>query len=382
MTTRQNQATDKLPPENKELIEIDASRSPLYMAIHDPVLDEFMDYLAERKSEQERDPDAHVQLELSSKQIAAIRDSFRSSILAGERELHVFAHLLSSILLEGDFELHSTVIGVLPSSDDRPFLIRERLTRKTLFSVTDIDLGNHMLDNFRYQKAGEWVPLSLSANFVEYVPIQPPKSGVNRLTSRVKAEEELCNKLVDELFSIDQLVSRDKHLRQYSKFIKDIFGIKIVCENEDKCVEIHRKLQELTLSWSDMEKLNSLYGLSFHRAPGEREMDFHLEFIETKDYLNCEPAKMKKTGWRAIKSVVRWQDSLFEIQVQPLVNYYLELDHMSGPSHRSFKIQRERLRDEVARQIPLYRFYRDLLKMLFMEAHVCFEYENASVLIS
>ncbi len=380
MTASHNQATEKLQNDSKPLFEFDVLQSPLFMAMQDPVLDEFMAYLAATKSKQELDPEAHVQLELSGSQIVAIRDSFRSSILAGEHHLHIFAHLLSSILLEGDFELHSNVIGVLPSSDDRPFLIRERLTRKTLFSVTDIDLGNHMVDNFRYQKDGEWVPLSLSANFVEYVPILPPGSGVNRLTSRVKAEEELCNKLVDELFSIDQLVSRDKHLRQYSKFVKDIFGIKIVCENEEKCVEIHNRLEEMTLSWSDLEMLNSLFGLTF--VPGEKEEDFHLEFIETKDYLNCEPAKMKKTGWKAIKSVVRWEGSLFEIQVQPLVNYYLELDHMSGPSHRSFKIQRDRLRDEVARQIPLYRFYRDLLKMLFMEAHVCFEYENASVRIS
>ena len=321
----------------------------------------------------------HLKIELSRELIARVREAFRQNILDGERRMHVLAHLLASILLEGEFELHSSVIGVLPSDDDHPFLIRERITRDKLFSVTDIDLGNTMLDNFRYQKDGLWVPLELSANFVEYLPLARPGTGVNRLTSRVKAEEELCNKITDEIFSLDQLVSRDKHLRQYSKFIKDIFGIKIVCEDENTCIEVHERLQQISAgpALTNSETLQQL-------PPVEDDGgDSHqlLEFIETKDYLTCSPAQMKKTGWKALKSVARWRDRLFEIQVQPLSNYYLELDHMSGPSHRSFKLRRDSLRDELAERIPLYRFYRDLLKMLFMESNVSFEYENASVVI-
>ena len=114
-------------------------------------------------------------------------------------------------------------------------------------------------------------------------------TGVNRLTSRVKAEEELWNKVADELFALDELVARDKHLRQYSKFIKDIFGIKIVCEDDETCrKKVYQALQ-------NMSTQDTIF-----RAPvGESKR--LLEFVETKDYLNCEPAKMKKTGWRAIK---------------------------------------------------------------------------------
>jgi hypothetical protein len=107
-----------------------------------------------------------------------------------------------------------------------------------------------------------------------------------------------------------------------------------------------------------------------------------LDFVETKDYLTCEPSKMKKTGWKALKSVVRWQDQVLEIQVQPLANYYLELDHMSGPSHRSFKLLRDTVRGEIARSLPLYGFYRDLLRMLFLDSGVSFDSENASVVIT
>jgi hypothetical protein len=350
------------------------------MAMHDPVLHRFISYLAEKKAEQEADPDVHVRIELSHDFIASVRESFRQNILDGERHLHVLSHLLSSFFLEGEFELHSNVIGVLSWDEDRPFLIRERIDRETLFSSMDIDLGNQMLDNFRYRRDREWVPLELSANFVEYLPAKRTAIGVNRLTSRVKAEEELWNKVTDEIFQIDQLVTRDKHLRHYSKYVKDIFGIKIVCDDVPTCLKVHDKLRAITVAGSHWDRLD---GLEFVPMPseGRKPTDPLLDFIETKDYLTGPQDTMKKTGWRAIKSVTKWQGRLFEIQVQPLANYYLELDHMAGPSHRSFKLQRDAMRDDVARCIPLYGFYRDLLKMLFMESDISFESANASVVI-
>jgi hypothetical protein len=312
------------------------------MAMHDPVLHRFISYLAEKKAEQERNPDSQVNIELPRSLINDVRGAFRQNILQGERNLHSLAHILASTLFESEFELHSNVIGVLPGDEERPFLIRERITGDTLFSVLDIDLGNQMLDNFRYHLFDEWVPLNLSANFVEYIPQRDPGTGVNRLTSRVKAEEEIWNKVTDEIFQVDQLVTRDKHLAQYSKYVKDIFGIKVICDGEQTCLKIHEELKAL-------------------------ELEEKLEFIETKNYLTCPPSEMKKTGWKAIKSVVRWRGQLFEIQVQPLSNYYLELDHMAGPSHQSFKLHRDDLRDEISRAIPLYGFYRDLLTMLFKD---------------
>jgi hypothetical protein len=355
--------------------------SPLLMAMHDPVLHEFIAYLTEKKAEQEATPESHIKIELSRDSIMAVREAFRENILDGERHLHILAHLLSSLLLEVDFDLHSNVIGALPGDEGRPFLIRERINQDMLFSVTDIDLGNHLLDNFRYRHGSQWVPLELSANFVEYIPVTRPDSSVNRLTSRVKAEEELWNKVTDEIFHIDQLVNKDKHLRQYSKYVKDIFGIKVICEDEASCLELHEKLQELTVIGADWERLGALQGVAI-LSNGSNSGDRLMDFIETKNYLTCSADEMKKTGWRALKSVIKWHERLFEIQVQPLTNYYLELDHMAGPSHSSFKLKRDIMREEVARHIPLYGFYRDLLKMLFMGTDVSFECKNASVVIS
>lgn len=353
--------------------------SPLFMVMNNPVLHRFISYLAEKKTELEENGGSPIKIELSRSFIDSVRESFRQNILDGERHLHMLAHRLASELLGGEFELHSNVIGVLPD-EERPFLIRERINRQTLFSEMDIDLGNHLLDNFRYQKERAWVPLELSANFVEYIPQGQPNNGVNRLTSRVKAEEELWNKVADELFHVDQLLSRDKHLRQYSKYVKDIFGIKIVCEDESACNAVHKQVAALSFKPEDWSQFGVAQAISC--TTGKPENGKLLEYVETKDYLNCQPSAMKKTGWKALKSVVRWHDRLFELQVQPLGNYYLELDHMSGPSHRSFKLSRDSMRDELARRLPLYGFYRDLLRVLFMGEDASYEYENATVAIT
>lgn len=358
-------------------------QSPLSMAMDEPVLHRFIAYLAEKKAELERDPAQHIKIELQHELVASVRHSFRQNILAGEKHLHILAHMLASHLFDGEFELHSNVIGTLPDGN-RPFLIRERITRETLFSQPDLDLGNHLLDNFRYQKDRAWLPLELSANFVEYIPRTTlplqNTSGVNRITSRVKAEEELWNKVTDELFRVDELVSRDKHFRQYSKYVKDIFGVKIVCDDEPMCIRVHERLKSikaddpLCRSWlPDSSPDQKACSIANHNRL--------LEFVEVKDYLTCSPEKMKKTGWRALKSVVKWNDRLFELQVQPLANYYLELDHMAGPSHSSFKSARDRMREDLARQYPLYGFYRQLLKMLFLGTESAFNCENASVAI-
>ena len=354
-------------------------QSPLFMAMHDPVLHQFISYLAAKKAEQEANPGLHVKIELSRQAIKSVRDSFRQNILDGERHLHALSHLLASVLLEHAFELHSNVIGVLPGTEGRPFMLRERITQETLFSVMDIDLGNQMVDNFRYKRQDNWVPLELSANFVEYIPLGRPTSGVNRITSRVKAEEELWNKVADEIFLIDRIVYRDKHLRQFSKYVKDIFGIKIVCEDEDACASLHDRIKTLAVNECHWEMLNKLELVGLQKESESSEP--LLEFLETKDYLTCDPSVMKRTGWKALKSVVKWRQRLFEIQAQPLGNYYLELDHMSGPSHRSFKLSRDSMREELSRRVPLYGFYRDLLKMLFMGTDVSFECDMATVVI-
>ena len=48
------------------------------------------------------------------------------------------------------------------------------------------------------------------------------------MISRIKAEEEIWNKVCDEIFRIDELLERDKKLRALSRYVKDVFGVKVV----------------------------------------------------------------------------------------------------------------------------------------------------------
>src|SRR6185295_10102783 len=101
----------------------------------------------------------------------------------------------------------------------------------------------------------------------------------------------------------------------------------------------------------------------FQVAPGPTTR--RLEWVEVKDYL--APDDRKQSGWEAMKSVVRWSDRLIEIQIQPLRNFLHERELLTRESHVSFKDKRERIRRQVAEGIPLFRFYQDLLRWLFLD---------------
>ena len=55
-----------------------------------------------------------------------------------------------------------------------------------------------------------------------------------------------------------------------------------------------------------------------------------------------------------------------EGQVQPLWNYHQERESLTRESHAGFKERREMLRNQVAGAVPLFGFYRDLLRWLFL----------------
>jgi hypothetical protein len=90
-----------------------------------------------------------------------------------------------------------------------------------------------------------------------------------------------------------------------------------------------------------------------------------LEFLEEKNYLERE--SRKRSGWAAMKSVVAWGGRTFEVQVQPLTNFLHERERLTRESHASFKATRERVRDEIAARMPLFGFYRALLRWLFVD---------------
>jgi hypothetical protein len=133
-----------------------------------------------------------------------------------------------------------------------------------------------------------------------------------------------------------------------------VFGVKAVVADAKTARALHEALQ--TLQWLPAQ-------LDKHGVPVLPSTS-RLEFIEVKDYM--AQAGRKNSGWEAVKSVFRWWDSMIEVQVQPLSNYHREREALTKESHSGFKARREGLRNQIAETIPLFGFYRDLLRWLFL----------------
>ena len=328
------------------------ARSPLWMVSQEPLLNELVLYLDLCRGELQKEPTKNHELRFSRKHLKACRGAFDRMIIKGEESLHRLCELLCKSFV-GAYHLQSVVIGEVPTSRER-FTLTQLISPQDLYSTIDLDLGSRQLKKLQYFDGKGWVSPVLVANVVEYQPSEPNRGGVHKIISRIKAEEEIWNKVVDEIFGLDSLVKRDKELRHLSKYVKDIFGIKIVVGSTAEVVKLHAALQEITWDTNSLSEV----------GVAEEEGTSRLEFVETKNYLR---ESEKESGWEAIKSVVTWGEKMFEIQVQPLGNFWREREYLTRESHAGFKSRREQVRHQVATHIPLFGFYQTLLKWLFQD---------------
>ncbi len=342
---------DSPSPPGHDLVDF---RSPLFMVTREPAMERLVQDLQRQRVELLEAPDQERVLEFSEAELDQVRAAFARMILGGERKLHRLCELLVEGLLDAPCTLRSVVIGQFPQTGER-FTLDQPLRREDLYSQTDLDLGNRMLSRLRYQVGDEWQPPELIANMVEYEATAPNRFGVHKFISRIKAEEEIWNKVVDEIFGLDTMVERDKQLRHLGYFVKDIFGVKIVATERDGVFALQDALHDL--EWRPETLLK--------RAVPVEDGTRGLRVIEIKDYLSGE--RGKSSGWEAVKLVVDWWKMPYEIQLQPLPNYLRERERLTRESHEQHKERRERLRNDVARSVPLFGFYRDLLQWLFRE---------------
>jgi ppGpp synthetase/RelA/SpoT-type nucleotidyltranferase len=324
-------------------------RSPLWMVSQEPLLNDLVAYLSKVREALEKQPDVPHEMTFSRAQLRQCRAAFDRMIRKGEEGLHRLCELFCNSFV-GTYQLQSLVIGETPTTHER-FTLTQILSRHDLYSTMDLDLGNRQLRKLQYYDGATWVSPILVANMVEYQPTEPNTHGVHKIISRIKAEEELWNKVVDEIFGLDSLVTRDKQLRHLSYYVKDIFGVKIVVGTPEEAVQLHEELERLAWSSSDLQAVGEPF------SPKAEQ----LIFLETKDYIR---GGEKNSGWEAMKSVIIWSGKMFEVQVQPLGNFWREREHLTRESHAGFKSRREEIRQQVAEQIPLFRFYQNLLRWL------------------
>ena len=327
--------------------------SPLWLVTNEPQVNELVSYLDAMRRRIEASPSERHVFEFSRAQLADVRIAFARMIRHGEEKLHRLCELLCATFLESDYTLQSVVVGEIETTRER-FTLVKSLSAPELYSQTDLDLGTRQLRRLRYHDGAMWSPATLVANVVEYQPAGMTKWGIHKVISRIKAEEQIWNKVVDSIFGLDRLVRADKQLRHLGGFVKDVFGVKIVVVDADAVRALHKALRTARWNAAILEK---------HGVPSMRDTS-RLQFIEVKNYMARRGRK--QTGWEAIKSVFRWWDSTIEVQVQPLWNYHQEREHLTRESHSGFKARREAVRNQIADTIPLFGFYRDLLRWLFL----------------
>lgn len=329
------------------------SSSPLWLVINEPDVNELVGYLDEMRRRVEASPNETHCFEFSRPRLADVRTAFARMIRHGEAQLHKVCELLCETFLDSTYTLQSVVIGEVETTKER-FTLVKSISPSELYSQTDLDLGTRQLRKLRYHDGGVWGRASLVANVVEYQPAGMNEWGIHKVISRIKAEEQIWNKVVDSIFDFDRLVNADKQLRHLGGFVKDVFGVKVVVGDASAVRALHKAL--LKLEWNPQ-------ALQKHGIP-VADRTSRLQFIEVKDYM-AERGR-KETGWEAIKSVFNWWDSTIEVQVQPLWNYHQEREYLTRASHAGFKERREMLRNQVADTLPLFGFYRDLLRWLFL----------------
>jgi hypothetical protein len=329
------------------------STSPLWLVTNEPCVNDLVSYLDRMRHRIEAAPgDTHV-FEFSRAELAAVRSAFARMIRRGEEKLHRVCELLCDTFIGPAYGLQSVVIGEVETTRERFTLVRS-LSPGELYSQTDLDLGSRQLQRLRYHDGKGWRRANLVANVVEYQPKDVSEWGIHKFISRIKAEEEIWNKVVDSIFGFDRLVRADKQLRHLGGFVKDVFGVKAVVGDADGVRVMHDALRKLRWTQAELEK---------HYVPAMPGTT-RLHFIEVKDYLANRGRKA--TGWEAIKSVFHWWDSTIEVQIQPLWNFHQEREALTRESHAGFKARREEVRSQVAAAIPLFGFYRDLLRWLFL----------------
>jgi hypothetical protein len=327
------------------------SHSPLWMVTTEPLLNDFVSQLQRLRRAIDVQPSLEHELCFSQTGLDAVRAAFASMIRHGEEQVHRLAQLLCATWLTS-FQVQSVVIGEIEATSER-FTLAQTIAPTDVYTSTDLDLGNRQIGKLQFRSENGWSRALLVANTVDYQPTEPNRYAIHRISTRIKAEEEIWNKVVDEIFDLDTLVRRDKKLRHLSRYVKDIFGIKIVVGSVADAYRLQQALREL--HWSDEQ----LQAQQIEPVSTTSQMSF----VEIKDYLGA--GQRKRSGWRALKSVVQWSGKTIEIQIQPLYNFLHEREMLTRESHTSFKAHREQVRDQVAAQVPLFRFYRDLLVWVF-----------------
>jgi len=302
-------------------------------------------------------------LELDRSEIENCRETWEAGVLNGEHHLYDLATLLAHALTGSKrVQLVARVVMGRKEEEEGPgsqrIVIEETITRENLKRVTDYSLAQRIARRYRYRASHDqpFGVLYPRASFLELWPLSTTEDApATRVLTRVKTNDQIWNKVCDALFEVDDLVERDKILNSGSKYIKDVFGVKVLTPRRVDSYQVEAMLSDIVWTPRQLQQLG---------LPSDPSL-LRIELVERKDYLGLPDEKKKRTGWEAIKNVYRWGTQLFEVQIQTEANYFLEALHLTDTSHRTFEMKRRQMRRALEKVVPHYSDYRRLLKLLF-----------------
>lgn len=351
---------------NAQALDRSTEFSPLAMLVRDTRTNRLLQQLA-----------AHVQamaaadeagwappvLTLERTELDYCRDQWELGVLRGEHRLYDLATLIAwRITGTRQVELVARVLVGQREEEESVqsprIVIEERISREELKRVTDYSLAQRISRHYRYRQRYDepFSKLYARASFLELRPLHFADDAIGiRVMTRVKANEQVWNKVCDALFDIDSVIERDKILNSRSKYVKDVFGIKILTTRNSDSYRVDAALRAAHFGQRELLEVGVAPEPTLER----------LDLIEHKDYLALPPDQKKKTGWEAIKNVYRWGGQVFEVQIQTEANYFKEVMDLTNASHRTFEMHRRRMRWDLEERIPHYRDMRRLLKHLF-----------------
>lgn len=349
------------------IIPMSPQDSPLAMLIKDERTNKLLAELATQLDElrrSERRGRAPRPLKLKQSEVDYCRAQWDMGVRRGEQRLYDLATLVARRVLETDqIQLVARIVAGPKEEDEQPgterIIIEEKVERGLLTQYADHALAGQISDHYRYRPHPDrpWSKLYPRASFLQLLPLVTSESALaTRVLTRVKASHQIWNKVCDALFDIDRIAKRDKILNPRSKYVKDVFGIKVLTTHRQDSYAVDRLLDNVQFSVAELGAL----GVDDDRCR-------HLELLERKDYLALPPERRKKTGWEAVKNVYRWGGQVFEMQIQTHANYFLEEGDLSRTSHRTFEMQRRRLRYDLEERVPHYADFRRLLKSIFAD---------------
>ena len=73
--------------------------------------------------------------------------------------------------------------------------LSQSISRRDIYSTTDIDLGNRQISKIRFLEDDTWNKAYLVSNILNYQPLHFSNLNIHRVMSRIKAEEEIWNKV-------------------------------------------------------------------------------------------------------------------------------------------------------------------------------------------